>query len=119
MMQIFSGKFTKQQGHKKISELEKRIAVLKAAIQEFKQETESTKPNVKNVNLNWHNLNKSLIEKLTVGKQDSTINFGQLDINELSGHLTVGTSYEGDFSEEIRAKIKEKLEKKGIKDAKV
>lgn len=116
MMQIFSGKFTKKQGHKKISELEKRIAVLKAAIQEFKHETESTKPNV---NLNWHNLNKSLIEKLTVGKQDSTINFGQLDINELSGHLTVGTSYEGDFSEEIRAKIKEKLEKKGIKDAEV
>ncbi|MED4204069.1 hypothetical protein [Neobacillus mesonae] len=55
------------------------------------------------------------IGKLIINNVGMAINFGELGIKELTGSINIGTTYEGECSEEIKAKIKEKLAGK-IKD---
>lgn len=49
------------------------------------------------------------VEKIIIEKLDYSNNFGQLGIKELTGKLNIGTNTEGDFSNEIAKKLKEKL----------
>ncbi|MCM3568836.1 hypothetical protein [Neobacillus mesonae] len=48
------------------------------------------------------------VKKLIIRKVDSSHNFGEIEINDVSGSINIGSVYEGDFS----AIIKEKLGKK-------
>lgn len=98
---------------KKINELEtnikivKEIAEAKQKIPEYSEMPASTqKEQPPGIKIEHLQVDQIIIEHL-----DYANNFGQLGIRELSGKLNIGTSYEGDFSKEIKEKVATKLGK--------
>jgi hypothetical protein len=101
---------------KKLAELEKKISVLenqlkqtilidKETLIEILEKLNSPQTEAPaTIQIDHLQVDKIIIEKL-----DYANNFGQLGIKELSGKLTIGTSYEGDFAKEISEKLNEKL----------
>ncbi|NHC17922.1 hypothetical protein G6554_06510 [Bacillus sp. MM2020_4] len=55
------------------------------------------------------------VDKIVIEHLDYANNFGQLGIKELSGKLNIGSTYEGDISDIINEKVKEKLGKEAAK----
>jgi len=100
---------------KKISDLEKKISLLESSLSEVK-----TKAEAKTVTIPSENSNNSSptvhidhlqVDKIIIERLDYANNFGQLGIRELSGKLNIGSTYEGDFSEQINDIVNKKLGK--------
>lgn len=49
------------------------------------------------------------VEQINIEKTAYPNNIGQLGIDDRSGKLNIGTSYEGDFAKEIAAKLNNKF----------
>ncbi|MDX8291304.1 hypothetical protein SLL00_15950 [Metabacillus indicus] len=83
---------------KKIESLENEIGILVKHL---------AKEQVKDV---WQNESRSIIienvtiENLNIDQADLSSNFGQLGINELSGQLNIGTTYQSKLSDKIPEK---------------
>ncbi|MEM5015529.1 hypothetical protein WKH31_04470 [Metabacillus indicus] len=84
---------------KKIESLENEIGILVKHL---------AKEQVKDV---WQNESRSIIienvtiENLNIDQADLSSNFGQLGINELSGQLNIGTTYQSKLSDKIPEKM--------------
>ncbi|MFK9092969.1 hypothetical protein [Bacillus salipaludis] len=98
--------------------MEKKISVLEASISEVKAETKAVnipskaKENDSSPTIQIEHLQ---VDKIVIEHLDYANNFGQLGIKELSGKLNIGSTYEGDFSDKINEKVKEKLGKDAAK----
>jgi len=98
---------------KKISDLEKKVSDLEANISEVKAGTKAA------LNIPPKEIESSptiqiehlQVDKIVIERLDYANNFGQLGIKELSGKLNIGSTYEGDISDIINEKVKEKLGK--------
>ena len=99
---------------KKISELEKKIHSLESKINDVKTEVKSiSTPAEKKENDNppTIQINHLQVDQIVIEHLDYANNFGQLGIKELSGRLNIGSSYEGDISEQVNEIVKQKLGK--------
>ncbi|MGP1907255.1 hypothetical protein ACTSEZ_03740 [Metabacillus sp. JX24] len=92
---------------KKIESLENEIGILVKHL---------AKEQVKDV---WQNESRSIIienvtiENLNIDQADLSSNFGQLGINELSGQLNIGTTYQSKLSDKISEKTNRLFEQSG------
>ena len=92
---------------KKIESLENEIGILVKHL---------AKEQVKDV---WQNESRSIIienvtiENLNIDQADLSSNFGQLGINELSGQLNIGTTYQSKLSDKIPEKTNRLFEQSG------
>ncbi|MEO2075394.1 MAG: hypothetical protein ABGX20_08330 [Bacillus sp. (in: firmicutes)] len=100
----------------KIVELEKKISILEAKIYKVQHNAEPENYNHTNSKEKESTptiLIKQLkVDQIVIHHVDYANNFGQLGIQELTGKLNIGTNYEGEFSDKINAKVKEKLSEK-------
>ena len=99
---------------KKISELENKIYSLETKINDVKTEVKSfsvTKEKEKNDSPPTIQINHLQVDQIVIEHLDYANNFGQLGIKELSGRLNIGSSYEGDISEQVNEIVKQKLGK--------
>jgi len=99
---------------KKISELENKIYSLESKINDVKTEVKSISiPASKKENDSppTIQINHLQVDQIVIEHLDYANNFGQLGIKELSGRLNIGSSYEGDISEQVNEIVKQKLGK--------
>jgi len=111
-MRILFRFFTsKQLFIQKINELERKLAALEDQVKKVKAEEfiPPAKAEEEKESMPAVQIQQLTVEKIVIEHLDYANNFGQLGIKELTGKLNIGTVQEGDFSEEIEAKIQEKL----------
>lgn len=49
------------------------------------------------------------VKKVVVKNVNISSTLGQVNIHQITGHLNIGNTYEGDYSEFIKEKLKQKL----------
>ncbi|MEH7121035.1 hypothetical protein V7128_27055 [Neobacillus vireti] len=94
--------------------MENKIYSLETKINDVKTEIKSisvTKTKKENDSPPTIQINHLQVDQIVIEHLDYANNFGHLGIKELSGRLNIGSSYEGDISEQVNEIVKQKLGK--------